>query len=117
MSIRTWVFLGLLAMMLLGMGGISAAHAGGSDCSNGGFSQDDSDTADCVEEKKRQEKEEGGQCPPHHKTYPDDPKFDPNALDNYDGVGQDREQPEPSSCDLTPYPCGTGQNGYIMCYP
>jgi hypothetical protein len=117
MSIRTWVFLALLAMTLLGMGGISAAHAEDIDCDNGRLSNDDSDTADCIEERKRVEREEkeSGRCPNHHEPYPDDPQYD---LDNYDGVGQDREleQPEPSSCDPTPYPCGTGKDRYIMCY-
>jgi hypothetical protein len=58
MSIRTWVFLALLVMTLLGVGGISAAHAEEDiNCDNGRFSNDDSDTAECVEEKKRQEEE------------------------------------------------------------
>jgi hypothetical protein len=58
MSIRTWVFLALLAMTLLGMGGISAAHAEDIDCTNGRYSNDDSDTADCIEERKEEERQE-----------------------------------------------------------
>jgi hypothetical protein len=43
MSIRIWVFLALLAMMLLGVGGVSATYAQGGTCgsSNGGYSEED----------------------------------------------------------------------------
>jgi hypothetical protein len=123
MSIRIWVFLALLAMMLVGVGGVSATYAqdGYCDSRNGGYmSEEDHGYEDrCHEERKREEREEkeSGRCS-RDREPPPSPDVDPSDLSKYDGVGQDRasEQREPSSCYSTPYPCGTGLDGYIMCY-